>query len=115
MRNRAGIEIAAYPAHAADRVDNAVSIRAAHRRIAVFIQKLRRAVGTNFMRMLAAEGAVYRPAIGQVIFCLRHAELAFNIAIAPLLAVVLLLSGSAGMKSTPLILTPIVPPWNVFF
>lgn len=88
MRNRAGIEIAAYPAHAADRVDNAVSIQAAHRRIAVFIQKLRRAVGTNFMRMLAAEGAVYRPAIGQVIFCLRHAELAFNIAIAPLLAVV---------------------------
>ncbi len=48
------------------------------------------------MRMLAAEGAVYRPAIGQVIFCLRHAELAFNIAMAPLLAVVLLLSGSAG-------------------
>ncbi|SLO10707.1 Uncharacterised protein [Klebsiella pneumoniae] len=88
MRNRAGIEIAAYPAHAADRVDNAVSIQAAHRRIAVFIQKLRRAVGTNFMRMLAAEGAVYRPAIGQVIFCLRHAKLAFNIAIAPLLAVV---------------------------
>ena len=30
MRNRAGIEIAAYPAHAADRVDNAVSIQAAN-------------------------------------------------------------------------------------
>ncbi len=88
MRNRAGIKIAANPAHAAYRVDDAVSIQAANRGIAVFIEQLRRAVGANFMRMLAAKGAVYRPAIGQVIFCLRHAEFAFDIAIPPLLAVV---------------------------
>jgi hypothetical protein len=35
--------------------------------VAVFIEQLRRAVGADFMRMLTAEGAVYRPAIAQVV------------------------------------------------
>ncbi len=88
VRDNAGIKVAAHARHAAEGINNAVSVEASHPGVTVFVDHVRRGVQPDFMAVLRAKSGVGRPRVGDIYFRARHTEFVFDIAVAPLLAVV---------------------------